>query len=140
MKVESSYFSIFLMRERPCAHARAKIIFSGDFQWISNIQSKISARVCARWRAHDKIWKVWTFSFHWKRINKFGQKGKILQKKMKMYMYEIRKKRLGLCPAVIAQIEDRLAKILQNWRSTSWSSARFCLHFATPGFCCKHVL
>ena len=91
-----------------CAHARAhsrapkphflKILRFWDFQWISSIQSKIGARACARRRAHDKIRKVWTFSFHWKKINKFGQKPKIFEKNENAH--EIRKKTAVLCPGV----------------------------------------
>ena len=35
---------------------------------ISIIQRKIGARACARRSTHDEIRKVWTFSFHWKKL------------------------------------------------------------------------
>ena len=61
------------------AHARAPILL-----WMLEIHWKsqnrrifrkcgFGARECARACAHDKIWKVWIVSFHWKKkIIKFG--------------------------------------------------------------------
>ena len=42
--------------------------------------------MCARRRAHDKIWKVWTFSFHWKKKLINLDKKQRFYKKMKMPM------------------------------------------------------
>ena len=55
------------------AHTRAPILL-----WMLEIYWKFQdrkifrkcdfgARACARACAHDKIWKVWTLSFHWKK-------------------------------------------------------------------------
>ena len=65
-------FRFYHARAPSCTRARQnnfflKILRFWDFQRISSIQSKIGARVCARRRAHEKIRKVWTFSFHWKK-------------------------------------------------------------------------
>ena len=49
-------------------------------------QSEIGARMCARRRAHDKIWKVWSFSFSWnKKLINLDKKQRFY-KKMKMPM------------------------------------------------------
>ena len=75
-------------------------------------------RACARTGAHMiKFEKYKLSAFTGKELINLDKKERSYKKNENVH--EIRKKRPGLCPAVIAQIEVRLAKILQNWRSTS---------------------
>ena len=86
MKAESSYFSDFIMRVRPRARVRAKTIFFwkffdfGIFSEFPAFKVKL-ARACARAGAHMKKFEKYELSaFTGKKINKFGQKAKILEK------------------------------------------------------------
>ena len=93
MKAESSYFSNFIMRARPRArqnHFFWKFLDFGIFSEFPAFKVKL-ARARARGRARMiKFEKYELSAFTGKKINKFGQKAKILEKNENAH--EIRKK------------------------------------------------
>lgn len=80
---------------------------------MSNIQSKYGAHVCARRRAHDKFEKCELSAFTVEKINKTGEKAKILEKSENAHEIQKNLKKSSLCPGE------------KNSRSTSHPVIRF---------------